>query len=292
MYILIVTGLSGTGKSNALSALADMGFVCADNMPCQLVGEYLDLCANSKNKIDRVALVIDSREAVFGYNPLSTFEELNNIEYPYEIMFLECADEALIRRYNETRRRHPMDEDVSRGISVERNILSPLKEKADYIVDTTDMTPVELKRKVEELLMRGDDIPFRLIISSFGFKRGIPANADFVFDVRFTPNPFYVDSLRKLSGRDKAVSDYVLSDENSVKMIDAVEKMLALTIPAFIQQGKRRLMVAFGCTGGRHRSVAIAEALHKRIKEKYPAILEHRDLAAEAGSINERFSET
>lgn len=292
MYILIITGLSGTGKSNALSALEDDGFVCADNIPCQLVQKYLDLCANSENKIKRVALVIDSRESVFGYNPVNIFEELDNIEYPYEIMFLECSDEMLIRRYSETRRRHPINDNVSLGITMERNILSPLKEKADYIVDTTDMTPVELKRKVERLLMREEDIPFRLIISSFGFKRGIPANADFVFDVRFTPNPFYVDELKWLSGKDKAVSDYVLADENSIKLIDTVENLIVMTIPAFIKQGKRRLMIAFGCTGGRHRSVAIAEALYKRIRKKYPAILEHRDLASEAGSINERFKKS
>lgn len=289
MYALIVTGLSGAGKSNALSALEDLGFVCADNMPYQLVNEYLELCAKSEKKIGRVALVIDSRGTAFGYNPLDTPDEIENIKYPYEIMFLECSDEALIRRYSETRRRHPLNEDVSLGIKAERNILSRFKEKADYIIDTTDMSPVELKRTVESILLRGEMTPIRLIISSFGFKRGIPADADFVFDVRFTPNPFYIDALRHLSGRDKPVSDYVFSDENSVKFIDSIEKLIELTVPGFIRQGKKRLMVAFGCTGGRHRSAAFSEALYERLKDRYAVILKHRDLASEENSINERF---
>ena len=172
MYILIVTGLSGAGKSQVLGILEDMGFVCADNMPCQLAKQYIELCSSSENNIERVALVIDSRESVFGYNPLNTYDELRRLECPYEIMFLECEDSVLVRRYSETRRRHPMNDDVGIGIQTEREILIPLKEKANYIVDTTNMRLNELRKTVEDILMRGKNIPLRLIISSFGFKRG------------------------------------------------------------------------------------------------------------------------
>lgn len=292
MYILIVTGLSGAGKSNVLNALEDMGFVCADNMPCQLMREYIELCMKSDNAIDRVAIVIDSRESRFGYNPQNTYYELQDLPYAYEIMFLECEDSVLQHRYSETRRKHPMHDDVSIGIGMEREMLSPLKEKANYIVDTTNMRPAELSRTVEGLMLRGENVAMRLIISSFGFKRGIPGNADFIFDMRYTENPFYVPELRYKSGRDKEVRDYVFSDETVRMQLDSIENMLRLVIPSFMHQGKRRLMVAFGCTGGRHRSVAMAEALHERLKDDFSILLEHRDLVSEADDISERFSRT
>ena len=289
MYILIVTGLSGAGKSTALSILEDMGFVCADNIPCQLVKSYLDLCAESRNKIERVALVIDSRESAFGYNPLETFRELQSLEYERDIMFLDCEDAALQHRYSETRRRHPMHDDIGEGIRLEHEILASLRDQAKYIIDTTNMKPRELSRTIERLLLRGEEIPLNLIISSFGFKRGIPQNADFVFDMRYTPNPFYNDELRELSGKDKQVQDFVFSDKRVCDQLDQLESMVELLVPAFLEQGKRRLMIAFGCTGGRHRSVAMAEALHDRLKNKFPVILEHRDLISEADDIRERF---
>ena len=291
MYILIVTGLSGAGKSNVLNVLEDMGFVCADNMPCQLVRQYIELCDKSENAIDRVAIVIDSRESRFGYNPQKTYLELQHLPYDYEIMFLECEDSVLQHRYSETRRLHPMHDDVSIGIRMEREILAPLKEQANYIVDTTNMRPRELSSTVEGLLMRGENVPMRLIISSFGFKRGIPGNADFIFDMRYTENPFYVPELRYKSGRDREVRDFVFSNEIAVEQLDAIEKMLRLVIPSFMEQGKRRIMVAFGCTGGRHRSVAMAEALHDRLAGDYSVFLEHRDLVSEADDIKERFDE-
>lgn len=292
MYILIVTGLSGAGKSTALSILEDMGFVCADNIPCQLVKSYLDLCAESSNRIERVALVIDSRESAFGYNPVETFRELQSLEYERDIMFLDCEDAALQRRYSETRRRHPMHDDISIGIRLEHEMLASLRDQAKYIIDTTNMKPRELSRTIEGLLLRGEDLPLNLIISSFGFKRGIPQNADFVFDMRYTPNPFYYDELRELSGRDKPVQDFVFSDKRVRDQLDQLEKMVELLVPAFLEQGKRRLMIAFGCTGGRHRSVVMAEALHDRLKTKFPIILEHRDLVSEADDIRERFGKT
>lgn len=289
MYILIVTGLSGAGKSTALSILEDIGFVCADNIPCQLVKQYLDLCARNQNILKKIAIVIDSRESLFGYNPLETFKELQTLDYDYDIMFLECDDLVLQRRYSETRRRHPMDDDVMKGIKREHEILAPLRDTAKYILDTTGMKPRELSRVVEGLFLKGENLPLRLIISSFGFKRGIPQNADFVFDMRYTPNPFYEKELRQLSGKDKPVHDFVFSDERVVKQLEQIENMVELLIPSFVKEGKRRIMIAFGCTGGRHRSVAMAEELHKRLADKYPVIIEHRDLIDEADDIRQRF---
>lgn len=289
MYILIVTGLSGAGKSTALSILEDIGFVCADNIPCQLVKQYLDLCASKQNKLDKIAIVIDSRESLFGYNPLETFKELQTLDYAYDIMFLECDDLVLQRRYSETRRRHPMDDDVMKGIKREHEILAPLRDTAKYILDTTGMKPRELSRVVEKLFIKSENIPLRLIISSFGFKRGVPQNADFVFDMRYTPNPFYEKELRSLSGKDRMVREFVFSDERVVKQLEQIEGMMELLIPAFVREGKRRIMIAFGCTGGRHRSVAMAEELYVRLKDKYPAIIEHRDLVDEANDIRQRF---
>ncbi len=290
MYILIVTGLSGAGKTGALNVLEDLGFVCADNMPCQLLGEYLSLCSSSENTIDKVAVVIDSRESHFGYNPQKAFSELKNLPFKYEIMFLECEDAMLQRRYSETRRIHPLNDDVSIGISMEREMLVPLKENATYIIDTTNMRPQELSRAVEEKLNRQSvDLNMRLIISSFGFKRGIPGNADFVFDMRYTDNPFYIPELRHKSGRDPEVRNYVFSDKAVCEQLDGLEVMVRALVPKFIEQGKRRLMIAFGCTGGRHRSVAMAEALHDRLSHDFTVLLEHRDLVYEAESISERF---
>ncbi len=289
MYILIVTGLSGAGKSNALNALEDLGFVCADNMPCQLLRQYIELCLSSENKIDRVAVVIDSRESRFGYNPQNAYYELQNLPYSYEVMFLECSDSVLQHRYSETRRMHPLHDDVSVGIRLERDMLAPLKEKATYIVDTTDMRPSELSRTVEGLMLRGENVGARLIISSFGFKRGIPGNADFIFDMRYTENPFYVPELRYKSGKDKEVRDYVFSDPAVTAHLDQIESMLRLLLPLFKKQGKRRIMVAFGCTGGRHRSVAMAEALHDRLCNDFSILLEHRDLVSEEDDIIGRF---
>lgn len=289
MYILIVTGLSGAGKSNALNVLEDMGFVCADNMPCQLVGQYIELCEKSENTIDRIAIVIDSRESRFGYDPRKAYMELQNLPYKFDILFLECEDEVLQRRYSETRRLHPLHDDVGVGISMEREMLEPLKEKSTYIIDTTQMRPNELAKNIESTLTGGEIIPMTVMITSFGFKRGLPSNADFVFDMRYTENPFYVPELRYKSGRDAEVKDYVFSDPAVKLQLEQIDTMLRGILPSYRQQGKRRVVVAFGCTGGRHRSVAMAEALHERMMNDFRVKLEHRDLASEAADIKDRF---
>ena len=194
MYILIVTGLSGAGKSQVLGILEDMGFVCADNMPCQLAKQYIELCSSSENNIERVALVIDSRESVFGYNPLNTYDELRRLECPYEIMFLECEDSVLVRRYSETRRRHPLMESgatIEDAVKRETELLRPLREHADFVIDTTLMPAAKLRNELYGLF--GDKSArgkLSVNVVSFGFKYGIPLEADLVFDVRFLPNPY------------------------------------------------------------------------------------------------------
>lgn len=289
MDILIVSGLSGAGKSGALRTLEDLGYLCVDNLPSGLMGHFLELCRSAQPPIERVAVVIDSRTSVFRYSTERMLQTLDMLEDRHEILFLDCSNEVLQRRYSETRRRHPMHDDAAAGILIERELLEPIKERANYIIDTTDMSPKEFRLQIEELANISERNTFRLVILSFGYKRGIPLNADFIVDMRYTANPFYEDTLRKLSGRDKPVFDYVMSDPVVQDHLDSLIDLLHELIPAFEREGKRRLMVAFGCTGGRHRSVAMAEALYARMKEDTNASIEHRDLAIEAESISERF---
>ena len=289
MKILIVTGLSGAGKSGALRTLEDLGYLCVDNLPSGLMGNFLELCRSTEPPIERVALVIDSRASVFRYSTERMFQTLEMLDDPHEILFLDCSNEVLQRRYSETRRRHPMHDDVTAGILIERELLEPLKERANYIIDTTDMSPREFRMKIEEVINAEEEDRFRLSITSFGFKRGIPLNADIVIDMRYTPNPYYESSLRNLSGRDKPVFDYVMSDPIVLRHLESLEGMLRYLIPSYEREGKRRLMVSFGCTGGRHRSVAMAEALYERMKDFRNTSIEHRDLVIEAESISERF---
>ncbi len=289
MDILIVTGLSGAGKSGALRTLEDLGYLCVDNLPSGLMGNFIELCKSAQRPIERVAVVIDSRTSVFRYSTERMFQTLDILEDRHEILFLDCSNEVLQRRYSETRRRHPMHDDAAAGILIERELLAPLKERANDIIGTTDMSPKDFRLQIEELAKISDRNRFRLVIQSFGYKRGIPQNADYIIDMRYTANPFYEDRLRNLSGRDKPVFDYVMADPVVRKHLDGLTAMLEDLIPAFEREGKRRLMVAFGCTGGRHRSVAMAEALYERMKDKINTSIEHRDLIIEAESISERF---
>lgn len=287
--ILIVTGLSGAGKSSTLRVLEDLGYLCVDNLPGDLMGSFIELCHTNEPPIEQVALVIDSRASVFRYSTERLFKTLDMLTDPHRILFLDCANDVLLRRYNETRRRHPMHDDISAGILIERELLEPVKERADIIIDTTDMTPREYQRKLEGFIAASDSDPFRLVISSFGYKRGIPMNADIVLDMRFTANPYYEENLRNLSGRDKPVFDYVMSDPLVIRELERLVDMLKELIPAYRNEGKRRLMVSFGCTGGRHRSVAMAEAVYERVRGLCSTTIEHRDLAIEAETISERF---
>ena len=289
MYILIVSGMSGAGKSNALRVLEDMGYLCVDNLPDGLMGSFVELCRSTEPQVERVAVVMDSRASVFKYSTERIAYMSGVTDEQYEILFLDCSNEVLQRRYSETRRRHPMHDDVASGIMIERELLEPIKERANYIIDTSDMKPMELQRTLERTLSSGSRHSFRLVVTSFGYNRGIPQSADIVFDMRYTANPFYETSLRNLSGMDKAVRDYVFSDPIVAEQLDSITKMLKTIIPAYEREGKRRLMVSFGCTGGRHRSVAMAEAVYENMRSFCNTTKEHRDFISEADDISERF---
>ena len=279
--------MSGAGKSQALKRLEDMGYFCVDNLPCEMLGGFALLCKRANPPVEQVAVVIDSRESIFGNDVVAALDKLAALEVSYRIIFLECRDEVLERRYNETRRPHPLGGDIRKAIQAERELLSTLRDRADHIIDTSRLRPLELRQALEQALSQ-KDTGFALEIVSFGYKRGVPFEADVVLDMRFSPNPFYEPELRALSGRDAAVQAFVLADENVTALLDQVEHTLERLIPRFIEQEKRRLMVAFGCTGGRHRSVCCAEALYQRMKDRYQVSLAHRDIATEAASIRER----
>lgn len=287
MGLLVVTGMSGAGKSHALKRFEDMGYFCVDNLPCEMLEGFALLCRKAEPPVEQVAVVIDSRESVFGHDAAAALDKLAALGVSYQIVFLECRDEILERRYNETRRPHPLGSSVRAGIEAERELLSGLRDRADYIIDTSYMRPLELRQALERVA-NVRDASFSLEIMSFGFKRGVPFEADMVFDMRFSPNPYYEPALRPLSGRDSAVRDYVLADGDVAALLDQAEQMLDRLIPRFMEQDKRRLMVAFGCTGGRHRSVCAAEEMFRRMRGRYPATLLHRDIALEATSIRER----
>lgn len=293
MYVLVVTGLSGAGKSQALRKLEDMGYYCVDNLPSSMLKEFIQVCSQAQPPIERAALVMDSRESRINARPGDALEVLNGARVDYDVLFLDCRDEMLERRYNETRRTHPLSghESVKEGIAQERELLKDLRDRASFLVDTTELRPLELSRRLEDLLGEPDNTPFTLTMMSFGYKRGVPFEADMVMDVRFSPNPFYEPELRSLSGLDRAVKDFVLRDPDVCMFLDSVEAMLERLIPRFLEQGKHRLMVAFGCTGGRHRSVCLASEMFERMRGRYPSRLLHRDLGREGAEIRQRFQQ-
>lgn len=286
--LLIVTGLSGAGKTQALRHLEDNGYFCVDNLPCKMLEGFVQLCKNAKPPVEKAAVVIDSREQVLGSNIEQELLMLDRLPVSYRVLYLECRDEVLERRFNETRRSHPLSKDVRDGIAAERDILAGFREKADIIIDTTTLKPLQLAAKLSTLFAEKEDASFRLTVESFGYKRGVPYEADMVFDMRFLPNPFYEPELRSLSGADAPVQEFLLREKAYGDFLSRVESMLQMMIPCFIAQGKKRLLVAFGCTGGRHRSVSTAELLAKRMAGKYDVKLIHRDTFVEASDITER----
>ena len=288
MKLFIVTGLSGAGKTQALRCLEDSGYFCVDNLPCEMLEGFLELCRKAAPPVERAAVVIDSREQVFRSNAEQVLSVLDKLPIQYHILFLECRDEVLERRYNETRRRHPLSKDVREGIRAERDMLSAFRDRADTIIDTTSLKPLELAAKLGMLFSDDETNTFRLIFESFGYKRGVPFEADMVFDMRFLPNPFYEPALRTLSGADEAVLEYMLQDPAFLSFLEQTETLLRLLIPGFRRQGKRRLLVAFGCTGGRHRSVCAAEQMAKRMRPDFDVKLVHRDTTLEANDIRSR----
>ncbi|NPV29124.1 MAG: RNase adapter RapZ [Firmicutes bacterium] len=281
MRLVIVTGLSGAGKTQAVRCLEDLGFFCVDNLPPMLIPKFTELCRQSGGKVKRIALVIDVRGGEF-FNSLS--EELKNLAKKgmrYEILFLEATDEALVRRYKETRRQHPLGEEgsVLAAIRAERVRLQELRGMAHIILDTSEMSPRDLKENLTRIFgVSNSSLHLTVTILSFGYKYGIPLDADLVIDVRFLPNPNYVENLKPLTGLDAPVSEFVLGAPVTKSFLRRFSSLLKFLLPYYIKEGKTHLVTAIGCTGGQHRSVAVSERLARLLGRDYQVRVYHRDL--------------
>lgn len=281
MKFVIVTGLSGSGKSETMRALEDMGFYCVDNLPPALITKFAELCYQPNSSIDKVALGIDIRGRKFFEALHESLNYLEKENYEYEMVYLDCNDDVLLKRYKMTRRNHPLAKDmqIPEGIKMERKIMEPLKELSTCIIDTTNMKPKDLKEEIKKIYSSGEDNPnLTISVVSFGFKHGILADADLVFDVRFLPNPYYIEELRSKTGDDKEVRDYVMnsriSEEFYIKLLD----MIHFLVPQYIEEGKQHLVIGVGCTGGRHRSVTITNLIAEDLSNKgYRVVKKHRD---------------
>ncbi|MGI6747531.1 MAG: RNase adapter RapZ [Anaerovoracaceae bacterium] len=282
MDVIIVTGLSGAGKSQAINCIEDLGYYCIDNIPPALIKDFMDLIMRDRVMIDKAAFVVDIRGGEFFDDLKVTLSELKNIGMKFKVMFLEASDEVLIRRFNETRRTHPLAYagNTLKGINKERKRLEEIRKIADYVIDTSNMKTAQLSEEIKKLLKTGEgEANFTISIQSFGYKNGIPLDADMVFDMRFIPNPFYIKSMKKLTGNNKKVSNYVMKFPETMEFLDTVHKMIDKLIPSYIREGKFHLVIAIGCTGGQHRSVAIANELSERfLNEGKRVITVHRDL--------------
>jgi UPF0042 nucleotide-binding protein len=283
---VIITGLSGAGKSYAIKCLEDLGYFCVDNLPTTLIPTFAELCANSSRGIQAIALGVDVREGEYLVNMVETIQELRSRGHRVDVLFLEASDETLVRRYHETRRRHPLagDGNVADGIRAERKALAHLREIANRVIDTTSLTVHQLKDQMVHSYgpqaAKGGGLTVSLV--SFGFKHGVPYDADLVFDVRFLPNPHFVDRLRALDGRDPAVEEFVMSFSESRELLSRLEGLLKFLLPLYEREGKAYLTVAIGCTGGRHRSVMLVEALRSFLTGLgLSPIVRHRDLDRE-----------
>jgi len=285
LSFVVITGLSGAGKSFAIKCFEDMGFFCVDNLPTTLIPTFADLIMRSEQPIHRVALGVDVREGSYLSRLLDIIRELRTRGHAVEVLFLEASEEALVRRYHETRRRHPLagDGNALDGIRAERKAMSDLREVADRIVDTSALTVHQLKDRLVELYVAPKARPgLAPSLVSFGFKHGVPFDADLVFDVRFLPNPHFVDALRALDGRDERVRTFVLNHPESKELLRRLEDFLRFVLPCYEREGKAYLTVAIGCTGGRHRSVTVAEELKRFLTGiGYAPTVVHRDLQRE-----------
>ncbi|MFB0528180.1 MAG: RNase adapter RapZ [bacterium] len=283
---VIVTGLSGAGRSTALKDFEDLGYFCVDNLPTTLIPKFAEICLQLKDKIKKVALGIDIREGDFLDDLFSSLEELNKMGFSHQILFLEASNSVLVRRYSETRRKHPLDREGRSMLEViiqERKRLMGIKERADKIIDTTALTPQEFKRVIFSSFRTTPELDtMNVSLVSFGYKYGIPVDADMVIDSRFLPNPHYVERLRPLSGNDPEVSRFVLKSSVTQKFLRKYFGLLKFLIPYYIREGKSYLTIAVGCTGGRHRSVIIVNELKKFLEKKYPVKTQYRDIGKSA----------
>ncbi len=283
MRFVVVTGMSGSGKRTVMKMLEDVGFYCVDNLPIQLIEKFVELIAMPNSEISKVALGLDVRtDQSFG-DAQRVLEKLRENGYLFEILFLEASDSVLLKRYKETRRMHPLSPEgrVEEGVHKEREILKGIRDKADYVIDTSNLLTRELKEEIDHIFVRNEEYNSLMVtVLSFGFKNGIPADADLVFDVRFLPNPFYIDELKHKTGNDKEVQDYVMSFPEATEFLEKLVDMLDFLIPNYVKEGKHQLVIGIGCTGGKHRSVTLANELFTRMKEhgNYGIKLYHRDI--------------
>jgi UPF0042 nucleotide-binding protein len=286
MDIVIVSGISGAGKSRVAAALEDLDFYCVDNMPLAMMPKFAELCLATQGRYERVALVTDIRALENIDELFRTFDEMREIGGVLTILFVEAETETIVRRYKETRRRHPLDSsgsNLAQAIDREREMLAPVREHANEVIDTTGLTLSKLQRRLNKLFMEEqDNKALNVTIKSFGFKHGLPVEADILFDVRFVPNPFYIPELKEKTGLDDIVKDYVFGFEQSNVFFKHFCEMLDFLLPHFIEEGKRYFVICFGCTGGKHRSPAMAEALTEYLSELgYPVDCLHRDIDKE-----------
>lgn len=284
MEFLIVTGMSGAGKSRAVDALEDIGYYCVDNLPPVLLAQFAELFSRSKEQVQRVALIVDSRGAAGVEDFDKGLKDMRAREISYRVMFLDCEDEVLVRRYKETRRRHPLtdigDASVSEAIIRERRLLEHIKLVADYLIDTSNLTSAQLREQIVQMFLENPDTAMTIQCMSFGFKYGAPHEADITLDVRCFPNPFYVDELKHRTGLDKEVRDYVLACEESREFEKRMFSLIDYMLPLYRNEGKSQLVIAIGCTGGKHRSVTFTEELAAHLKEQgIHAIINHRDIS-------------
>ena len=283
--LVIVTGLSGSGKGSVLKALEDLGYYCVDNLPIDLIPTFADLYLKTSGEVQRAALVVDIREGEALEKLPRVYENLRRTA-PVTLVFVEASDDALLRRFSETRRPHPLGTDLPlrEGIRRERKLLKRIRARAEIVIDTTRFNPHELRRFVEERLVETDQHRALMIsLVSFGYRYGVPPDADLVFDVRFLPNPNFVPAYKSLTGKDRRVARYVFAFPQAKEFMNRIVKLLLYLLPHYIREGKSYLTIGFGCTGGRHRSVAIAQAVREKLAgSKYEVKISHRDLGREA----------
>ena len=281
MRFVMITGMSGAGKTQVMHVLEDRGYYCIDNMPLVFLVPFAKMCFKETNKFENVAIVVDIRGGDMFDEIGGALKELDQQNFPYEILFLEARESILVKRYKETRRKHPlsMNGTIEDGIMRERERLAYLRGQATHIIDTSRLLTRELKQIILDIYGETEENYFRIQVESFGFKYGIPRDADLVFDVRFLPNPFYIDALKEHNGTEECVRDFVMKYDQSREFLTKLDDMLTMLIPHYMEEGKSELVIAIGCTGGRHRSVAIAEAIHKKLSSKnFNSIIRHRDM--------------
>ena len=286
MRFVIVTGMSGAGKSTTLKTLEDIGYFCVDNLPIQLIMRFAEIAYAKDNDINNVAIGVDIRSGVYLEQLSECLEQLKASQYNYEILFLDSNDDVLIKRYKETRRNHPLARNgrVEDGIKIERSRIAFLRKEADYIIDTTSLLTRELKAELDKIFIENAEYNnFIINVVSFGFKYGIPRDADLVFDVRFLPNAYYDLELRPLTGNDEAIQNFVMQFDEAKEFMNKIVDLLEFLIPNYIKEGKNGLVVAVGCTGGKHRSVTLANGIFKELEAlPYSVRIVHRDIEKDA----------